>query len=297
MKALQTGIDARAAIRQAPILEALQKQKLANAQRGAISPLQRGQGVVTQQDGNAFIQTPVFNPSTGEVNIVSSPISGSLTSRMGETPQQKSAREIMEAEEKRRAQLTAEQDLKPGIEADIVKSKAEQELKFKPRITSAVKLAEKAAAERGDVLTDLDRMTAAMPGLEDVVSDLRELAPIATSTLGGKLFDGAVKQTGFGSTKGATARAKFIAIIDNQVLPLLKPTFGAAFTVQEGEALRATLGNPDSSPEEKIAQLDAFLAQKVRDVESKGRQLGAPQADVQQGADIQSLSNDDLLSF
>jgi len=89
------------------------------------------------------------------------------------------------------------------------------------------------------------------------------------------VFDFAVKQTGFGSTKGATSRVKFIAIVNNQVLPLLKETFGAAFTAQEGEALKATMGDPDASPEEKMAQLDAFIAQKTRDIETRERQLDA----------------------
>jgi hypothetical protein len=152
-------------------------------------------------------------------------------------------------------------------------AKLTQQLKHKPAITRAVKLAEKEATERGEVLTSLNRSKAALPGLLTAVGELRELATLATSTFGGKLFDAGVKQTGFGSTKGATARAKFIAIINNQVLPLLKETFGAAFTVQEGESLKATMGDPDSTPEEKMAQLDAFIAQKRRDVETKQRQL------------------------
>ena len=86
----------------------------------------------------------------------------------------------------------------------------------------------------------------------------------------------AVKQSGFGATKGATARAKFIAIVNNQVLPLLKETFGAAFTFQEGESLKATMGDPDASAEEKMVQLDAFIAQKMRDIETKQRQLSQP---------------------
>jgi len=152
--------------------------------------------------------------------------------------------------------------------------KLKKELQFKPQIQKAVSLAQAEAAERGEVLNDLKRAEAALPGLKNAIGQLRELAPIATSTIGGKIFDQAVKQTGFGSTKGATARKKFIAIIDNQVLPLLKPTFGAAFTVQEGEALRATMGDPDSTPEEKMAQLDAFIDQKMRDIQTKQSQLG-----------------------
>lgn len=144
----------------------------------------------------------------------------------------------------------------------------------KSKIASEVSKAKAEAKSRGETLSELSQAQAALPGLLGVVDNLKELAPLATHTLGGKIIDTAVKELGFGATKGATARAKFQAIIDNQVLPLLKPTFGAAFTVQEGEALRATLGDVDASPEEKMAQLDAFIEGKMRDIETKERQLG-----------------------
>jgi hypothetical protein len=150
--------------------------------------------------------------------------------------------------------------------------------KARSLITREVKLAEKAAIERGDVLTDLSRAEAALPGLTDVVDKLRDLAPVATSTFGGRVYDSAVKELGFGSTKGATASAKFGAMVNNQVLPLLKPTFGAAFTVPEGDALRATMGDVNASVEEKMATLDAFMEQKLRDIETKKAQLNAGNA-------------------
>jgi hypothetical protein len=158
-------------------------------------------------------------------------------------------------------------------------AKLKQQLNFKPQIAKAVADAKSEAAERNEVLTDLSRAQAAMPGLLNAVEQLRDLSKMATSTLGGRIFDTAVKETGFGSTKGATAKAKFIAIINNQVLPLLKPTFGAAFTVQEGESLKATMGDPNASPEEKMAQLDAFIDQKIRDIETKQLQLGQGEPD------------------
>jgi len=161
----------------------------------------------------------------------------------------------------------------PGIASAVEGAKLGQQLKFKPAINRAVKLAEKEATERGDVLTDYARATAAMPGLRDSIGQLKDLAVIASSTMGERAFDAVVRESGFGATKGANARAKFIAIVDNQVLPLLKPTFGAAFTVMEGDALRATMGDPNLAPSEKMAQLEAFIDQKERDIQTKERQL------------------------
>jgi hypothetical protein len=165
--------------------------------------------------------------------------------------------------------------------------KLQAQLALKPKIEQAVSLAREEARERGELLTDINRMEAAMPGLEESISQLRALGAVATSTIGGAAFDAVVKQSGFGSTEGATARAKFIAIIDNQVLPLLKETFGAAFTVSEGESLKATMGDPDAEPAAKMAQLDAFIEQKVRTLRSKKRQVGQP-AQAQQAPQQQT---------
>jgi hypothetical protein len=158
--------------------------------------------------------------------------------------------------------------------------------KWKSVIAARVKEAEAAAKERGEVLTDLSRMKATLPGLQASITQLKKLSNIATYTVAGKAWDAAVRQSGFGATEGATARAKFMSIVDNQVLPLLRQTFGAAFTAEEGNRLRATMGDPDLSPEEKNAQLDAFIAQKIRDVESKERQLGSEE--------LKSLSTEQL---
>lgn len=172
-----------------------------------------------------------------------------------------------------------------GSEAVIAgaKSGASEEAKLKqqqiylPKINAAVKEAEQEAVSRGEALSDLKRAKVAMPALLEAVGNLKSLAPLATSTFAGRAFDMAAKELGFGATDGATARAKYVAIVDNQVLPLLKQTFGAAFTVKEGESLKATLGDPNASPAEKMAQLDAFIEQKTRDIETKERQAGQAQ--------------------
>jgi len=182
------------------------------------------------------------------------------------------AERIAENEELAKKVVQVEADKAAATEG----AKLGQQLIYKPKIMDAVKLAEKQATERGEVLTSLQRSQAALPGLTEAVDELKELSLIATSTFGGKLFDAAIKQSGFGSTKGATSRAKFVAIVNNQVLPLLKETFGAAFTAAEGQELKATMGSPDSSPEEKMVELEAFMAQKIRDIETKQRQLSQP---------------------
>lgn len=182
-----------------------------------------------------------------------------------------------------------------AVEETLARAKETGKLKgqliLAPQIAKAVTIARKKAEAQGDAFTDLARSQAALPGLKDTVAQLKDLALIATSTMSGRVFDTVRKEIGFGPSKGKTARTKFIAIINNQVLPLLKLTFGGSFSVQEGQELKATMGDPDSSPEEKLAQLDAFIAQKERDIATKSLELGSF------GGDLNDLSDNDLLNF
>lgn len=117
-----------------------------------------------------------------------------------------------------------------------------------------------------EILAARESVASKLPGLRQVVSELGELAQTATYTQTGQLIDNVTRELGGEMSPAAIARAKYIAMVDNQVLPLLRDTFGAAFTQKEGETLRATLGAADKSPVEKQAILDAFIAQKERDV-------------------------------
>lgn len=126
-----------------------------------------------------------------------------------------------------------------------------------------------------------ESVSSKMPGLKTVVDQLAALSDTATYTQSGQAMDAVKREFGLPVGQGAIDRTSYMAIVDNQVLPLLKDTFGAAFTVQEGESLRATLGNPNLSPPEKKAVLDAFIEQKYRDVEAMQRKLpGASVAPV-----------------
>lgn len=146
------------------------------------------------------------------------------------------------------------------------------------KIRSAIKQAEVEAKATGDTLTDLKRAKAALPGLKEVTNKLKTLADAATFTAGGKVIDVLAKELFGVSTEGGTARTTMTSIVDNQVLPLLRETFGAAFTKAEGDSLRATLLDVDKTPDEKKATLDAFIEQKIRNIETKEREIN-PQGD------------------
>ena len=131
-----------------------------------------------------------------------------------------------------------------------------------------------AGKDQGETVASYESVMSKMPGLEKVVTELNGLADQATYTMGGNLWNEVLKQTGFGPSAGAVARTKYMSMVDNQVLPLLKDTFGSAFTVTEGESLRATLGDPNKTPEEKKMVLEAFIEQKRRDANALADRTG-----------------------
>lgn len=150
----------------------------------------------------------------------------------------------------------------------------------KDNFTPAYDAASGTATGKTDAETKaaFDSLNSKMPGLKQVVTELGELADKATYTVTGRLWDDVVRESGNMPPEGAIARTKYMSMVDNQVLPLLKDVFGAAFTVQEGESLRATLGAPDKSPVEKKAVLEAFIEQKMRDLQGLESRLPGGQS-------------------
>lgn len=126
----------------------------------------------------------------------------------------------------------------------------------------------------GEATIDYKSISSKMPGLEHVVSELGELAKSATYTSTGQLVDFVIRETGQEPRESAVARARYIAIVDNQILPMLRDTFGAQFTQREGESLKVTLGDPNKSPAEKQAVLEAFIEQKRRNIEDAATMAG-----------------------
>jgi len=162
------------------------------------------------------------------------------------------------------------------------------------KIAAAVKQAESSAKSSGEDFSAYGRAKAALPGLLEVTNKLSKLSDIATYTTTGKAFNFMVKELGFGATKGATARASMTALVNNQVLPLLRETFGAAFTKAEGDSLKATLLDVDASPEEKKATLKSFIDQKVRNLQTSERQLGIEDQTQLPEKDVSLMSDEEL---
>lgn len=160
-----------------------------------------------------------------------------------------------------------------GVDADRARKiafKEKEEKEQKDPFTTYLEREE--AKQYADDLDAVRNAEANYPQLESNVDRLRELSPDATFTEAGKARDWVAKQFGV-TTDGAKARAELESIVNNAVLPLLKQTFGAAFTAEEGIRLQKTLANPDATDKEKIAELDTFIKQKKADIETKRRKV------------------------
>lgn len=148
------------------------------------------------------------------------------------------------------------------------------QLVMNPQIKQKESYSGEVGKQQGETASDLNAAAAAMPQLEASVETLKDLGKKATYTYTGQGINAAVRQAGLGATEGATARAAYIAHVKNNVLPLLRRTFGAQFTKAEGDSLLATLGDPNMSSPEKDAVLDAFIADKRATLGTMQRQTG-----------------------
>lgn len=138
------------------------------------------------------------------------------------------------------------------------------------------------AKSDAETKAEFDSITSKMPGLYSVVDRLTDLADKATYTMAGKTLDWGINQLGMDPREAAVARAEYTATVDNQILPLLRDTFGAQFTNEEGLRLAKTLGDADKSPTEKQALLKAFIKQKERDIQALSGRVGEPAPQPQQ---------------
>lgn len=182
-------------------------------------------------------------------------------------------------------------DARQAIKLSEAMGGKQADLTMNPQIKSAeygVDLANKPVLEEktsragvvgkdlGEKDVDLASREAMLPQLEDTVTKLSELGKKATYTLAGRGVDAAGRELGLDPREAAIARTEYIALVDNQILPLLRQTFGAQFTQKEGESLKVTLGDPNKTPEEKDAVLRSFIDQKKATIESLRRETGRP---------------------
>jgi hypothetical protein len=174
------------------------------------------------------------------------------------------------------------QDLQKGA-LDIMKSRGEL-LSAEEERTAArgqgltlgafKKQQEEVGKVKGEKTALLQSASSKLPQLLETVNKLSKLGQTATYTAVGVGYDTAARELGLPVPKGAIARREYVATVDNEILPLLRDTFGAQFTQKEGESLKETLGDTGASPQEKEAVLRSFIETKINSLNSNARELG-----------------------
>ena len=135
----------------------------------------------------------------------------------------------------------------------------------------------KADEEKGknyaEDLNTYNDLVSNLPALEQMVDELDSVADKGTHTYAGRVFDTVLRE-GFDKTsKGDIASSIYETKVNQNLLPLLRQTFGSAFTEKDREQLQKTLGDPYAHPDIKKATLKEFITNKRREVESKKRKL------------------------
>lgn len=151
------------------------------------------------------------------------------------------------------------------------------ELEMNPNIERATKSAAQQGTSEGKGLANLQESIARAPHLMNMVGRLSQLGKAATYTLAGQARDTFIRQMGRDVPNSAVARREYISMVDNDILPLLRQTFGAQFTAREGDSLRQTLGDANASPREKDAVLRSFIRTKMENINTQARMLGKEQ--------------------
>jgi hypothetical protein len=162
-------------------------------------------------------------------------------------------------------------DAQPWLKAAQEEAKQGVELTYAGPIAAGRAAGGATGKSVGEAEASLSDMESTMPRLNNVVSELSDLGKKATYTKIGQGADIAKRELGVDVGEGAIARKQYISKVDNEILPLLRQTFGAQFTEREGQSLKATLGDPNASPEEKDAVLSSFIETKKGQIESLRR--------------------------
>lgn len=171
---------------------------------------------------------------------------------------------------------------KKGMETQAQKN---VELDMNPRIANMTAQEQEMGKKIGETRADLGERVSRMPQLQDVTTRLSALGKLATYTMAGRARDVLMRETGMDVPDAAAARTEYISTVDNEVLPLLRQTFGAQFTQAEGQSLKVTLGDPNKSPVEKDRVLKSFIRTKMETVNSMAREAGQAEPYAQDDID------------
>lgn len=154
----------------------------------------------------------------------------------------------------------------------------QSDLQYKPEIARQTAAQSAVGANQGEKQVAFQNFEASLPQLEQTMGILYSVADRASYTLTNQGIDFFQNQLGFNPGDDAAARTYYENTVLNEILPLLKPTFGAAFTKTEGEWLLGTLGDINLSPTQKRAALQSRVDSWKRHYATLAAQSGNEQS-------------------
>lgn len=270
---IETGRDTTQTDQAISIIQGGDMEAIKNLARGAEQDVSIARQMGIFDDGTSGVKTPASVILADEIGKARS--SGD-TQRLNDLLLASKSLEKGQRVSPEGKIVSAEGSLKALLERAEAQEagKLEAKLELEPSVAEAVAVAKEVGKEKGIAEAELNSRVASFPNLEVVVNELSDLGKIATFTLAGQVRDAARRQAGLEVGSGAIARKEYMSKVDNEILPLLRQTFGAQFTEREGQSLKATLGDPDASPAEKDAVLKSFIATKAAQIETLKRQTG-----------------------
>lgn len=173
---------------------------------------------------------------------------------------------------------------KKGMETDAANA---SDRNWKPGTENLIAQGKEIGKDQGEKTVDFNQRISRMPQLQGVTQRLSALGKAATYTMAGRGRDVIARELGRDVPDAAVARTEYISMVDNEVLPLLRETFGAQFTQKEGDSLKVTLGDPNKSPMEKDAVLRSFIGTKMETLNTLARNIG----------EQEPYSQEDIVSF
>jgi len=241
-----------------------QQQALTGGGRSAIKGVE-GDITFRDEEGNIFSQQTFLDPNTQQTKAVLTDVSGRGVEPVGKLNPVSTMGQTIADETKSAAERAA------AIAGAKSLAEYAAKLEKEPELAARLEAAKNYAKTQADEGSLLDRMEANLPTIMDTVETLEGLADTATYTGVGRVFNGLVKELGLPQPRGADARAEYIATVRNALLPLLRATFGSAFTEKEGDKLLETLGDVNSTPSQKKSELRAFVVNKEREIRTQKR--------------------------
>ena len=271
---------ARQQIAKTKLNELMLSQKLLGEAMGGGNKFQKGEGaIVTGEDGKQYFAIPKFNPETGGIETVMSPVGGTLVGKTGLTPQQTADLEVDTAFKTAMAKINA------GT------ATADDQAYVAKKIEEAKTAGTTGATQAADYVSLGVEAVDNIPTVKDALNLLK------TVSTGGKQSSAALwVKSNLGIESADEGELSYL--LSKNVLQQLRPTFGAAFTKAEGDSMKeieSGIGRSNATNTRLLQRALSLYERSARRglLAAKKNKDDFSASEIQRGLDaIQEIRND-----